>query len=473
MMDGEDFIFKSLGDRDRVGALIRALLLQQKRQQSSPPHQVELNPSVSLSSSNSDENTAAHNNNNNINDITTMEMTSMTAASPITATEPPPPLMEARMRAQSCPSDMMHLEPSFELESIAEHDNEATATAAATTILLFEERERKQSMSSSVVTNASTTSSTERLLLEAWRTEKQTQQSNFPERAVDGLVVTNCSVPHFFDQFLADDAPHSIASYQQNVIGDSQVKVTKWIVLDDDNTNGDDTTNVMTRTVSFCHPISNNFGVGPSSTMATRKQTLHRYGDFGLCMETSTFVEGVPACDAFHVADRWLVEEETAAGNNDDHDTPQINFTVLHETVFTKRTMFKRMIESSTKTEVKSWYKGYVELLIKQTRGDRPNKTTTDDVFSTELTAPVRNKQTASDYTSGRRSDWSSIWTMLRIPIVVLALVAVMVQNYCLQSQVRDLQVHLAAVQQEQTMVMHLVQAALAVGPPNTAASIS
>jgi hypothetical protein len=261
--------------------------------------------------------------------------------------------------------------------------------------------------------------------MEEWKKEKQKQHSMYKERAIDNVIL-NCSLGDFFDLFLADEAPHSMIQYQEQKIGDTQVKATKWILDDND---------CMTRTISFCHPIANSFGIGPSSTMATREQTLNRYGDFGICLATTTNVSGVPAADAFHVADYWLVEEISSH---------QICFTALHKIVFTKRTVFKRVIETTTKGEIESWYRGYLAMLVDRVQGQ-------------SNTRSVTALQNLVDTPTVRRS--FSVWPLTA---VVVALLALLIHNLMLNSLVRQLQVDVKSVQQQQIISLQLLQEVIA-----------
>lgn len=378
MMDGEEFIFKSLSDRERVLGIIKALLALMTPRAS---------PTVEVLASSTSESSL----------LLEQELVASASAN-----------NQQRGRSHSCPTDIARVEES----SSGDPMNETIDLG------IIAEHPPERKVSNGEVSTA--TSNCTEDLLEAWSKEKQCQESNFTERAVDGLKV-KCSIGDFFDKFLADDASHSVEQFQTDQIGDTQVQATNWILEDDGS---------MTRTITFCHPISNKFGVGPSSAMATRRQTLKRYGDFGMCMEASTAIEGVPAADTFYVSDRWLLEESGAA----------IKFTVLYKTVFTKRTMFKRMIEQSTKSELKSWYEGYVKVLMMQTQ----------DSVTAANESPV---QLAVD-----KSDVVKMPTrvLLLLPIILVVLFAVIIQNWILHSQVQQLQSEVIAMRAEQVAVVQL-----------------
>jgi hypothetical protein len=377
MMDGEDFVFKSLSGRERVVAMVRTLLYNVMPRES-PTLQLELEPSASHES--------------------------LDLALPSRPRSP-------RVRAQSCPTEV-HPEIIFE---------STRSDRAQVERMRGDEPTRKTSNGEMSFATSTCTEN----LMEEWKKEKQKQHSMYKERAIDNVIL-NCSLGDFFDLFLADEAPHSMIQYQEQKIGDTQVKATKWILDDND---------CMTRTISFCHPIANSFGIGPSSTMATREQTLNRYGDFGICLATTTNVSGVPAADAFHVADYWLVEEISSH---------QICFTALHKIVFTKRTVFKRVIETTTKGEIESWYRGYLAMLVDRVQGQ-------------SNTRSVTALQNLVDTPTVRRS--FSVWPLTA---VVVALLALLIHNLMLNSLVRQLQVDVKSVQQQQIISLQLLQEVIA-----------
>lgn len=153
-----------------------------------------------------------------------------------------------------------------------------------------------------------------------------------------------CTLDEFFALFLADNAPHSLATYQESVIGDSELAVSTWSPADD---------GAICRTIHFRHPLA--LGVGPSSALAERRQRFCRYTEYGFCLETTTHVKGVIASDSFYVDDKWIVEP-TGETN--------VTLTVRHQVRFTKRTMLKHIIRKSTNSEVQAWFAGYSKMLL-------------------------------------------------------------------------------------------------------------
>jgi hypothetical protein len=361
MMDGEEFIFKSLSDRERVVALVVRLMNHLPLAETHV--QQELNAVVPES------------------------------------LEASLPLSPTRDRARSCPSDM-NRSISLDLDIIVEHDDRQPERKVSTGEL-----------------SADTSSCTENLL-DAWNKEKQSG-SMYTAPTVDSLKL-NCSVSDFFDRFLSDDAPFSIPRYQAREVGDSSVKATKW-VLDD--------AGYMTRKISFIHPISNSLGIGPSSARAERVQKLRRFGDFGLSMATVTNVRDIPACDAFHTTDKWFV---------DGIDDNNVSFSVLNETVFTKRSMLKRVIQSSVATEVRGWYEGYTAMLLSTLSGQRKE--------GQLLRAQVLPAVAPAPKTS--RCTFAMILLLLSVLILIMS--AVLVQNYMLRVHLEYLRAELLALRRDQ-----------------------
>ena len=61
----------------------------------------------------------------------------------------------------------------------------------------------------------------------------------------------------------------------------------------------------LSRTIHYTHPV--NAPMAPPTAKARKQQILHKFGNFGLCLETCTIVEEVPMADCFVVEDRLWV----------------------------------------------------------------------------------------------------------------------------------------------------------------------
>jgi hypothetical protein len=183
----------------------------------------------------------------------------------------------------------------------------------------------------------------------------------------------SCSLNVFFQQFLADNAPFSLDRYQRDYIKDREVNATKWKSGEND---------VYTRTITFTHPIKNSLGLGPSSAHTTRRQKLRRFRDYGILLENTTTIEGIPSADAFHVQDHWIIQA--------DGDF-RVNLRVRHDTRFTKLALFKAIIEKNVRKETKDWFDGYISMLQAALMEE---KSTTESVAASVISMGHRDDQT-------------------------------------------------------------------------------
>jgi VAD1 Analog of StAR-related lipid transfer domain len=126
-------------------------------------------------------------------------------------------------------------------------------------------------------------------------------------------------------------------------------------VNDSPNVVQPDEITVYSRELSFTHPIKSTMGMGPSEARTKRKQILRRYQQYGMTLENCTTVEGIPAADTFSVHDFWRIEVDGA-----DAVTISANFAPR----FTKRTIFKNLIEKSVLKETKAWFVGYKAMIL-------------------------------------------------------------------------------------------------------------
>jgi hypothetical protein len=82
--------------------------------------------------------------------------------------------------------------------------------------------------------------------------------------------------------------------------------------------------------------------MAPPEAMAKKHQRLRKYGDYGICVDTSSRVHDVPLTDCFFLDDRLLVESTEDGG---------VLLSLRFEIRFIKSTMFRRIIERTTKDE--------------------------------------------------------------------------------------------------------------------------
>jgi len=82
--------------------------------------------------------------------------------------------------------------------------------------------------------------------------------------------------------------------------------------------------------------------MAPPEAMAKKRQRLRKYGSRGICVDTSSEVQDVPLTDCFYLDDRLLVEANGHGG---------VTVNLRFEVRFIKSTMFRRIIERTTKDE--------------------------------------------------------------------------------------------------------------------------
>jgi hypothetical protein len=156
----------------------------------------------------------------------------------------------------------------------------------------------------------------------------------------------NISLDDFFTLFLSDDAPVSLASHHE-AVGDSSVESTQW--QGDTSTSGIFT---KQRQLTYKHTIKIPVPMAPPDGMATKFQTVQRFGDHGICLDTETWINDVPLADCFYVADRLVVASNPEGG---------VSLTVRCGNCFVKKTMFKKIINAASTKAVLEFHKGYIE----------------------------------------------------------------------------------------------------------------
>ena len=195
-----------------------------------------------------------------------------------------------------------------------------------------------------------------------------------------------------------------------------------------------DQINIQSRVLKFTHPIKNAVGFGPSEARTTRRQLLRRYQHFGITIENKTVVEGIPAADTFSVDDFWHIRSDGADNNN-------VILSVNFEINFTKRSMFKTIIEKSVLRETRAWLLGYSRM----TQEALANVT-----FPTGTVASKYFPATASTDTPGsvvKHSSRSPILVVATVGLLVTpCLIAVIVYAYMLYKLVANINDELMAL---------------------------
>ena len=153
----------------------------------------------------------------------------------------------------------------------------------------------------------------------------------------------NCSVDQFYETFLVDDATSSIVSYHKQS-GDMEVEASNWEFSRQDNG--------FQRRISYRHPV--HVPMGPPSGRADKTQILKRFGNFGLCIVSKTWVNDVPMTDCFYVEDCLLVSSNAEGG---------ISVSIMFDLCFIKRTMFKNLITMTSINELSKFHSGFLHVI--------------------------------------------------------------------------------------------------------------
>lgn len=165
-------------------------------------------------------------------------------------------------------------------------------------------------------------------LAEEWATEVA-REKDFTNTVVKAQTLS-CTMDKFMELFVVDQAPYSMAKFLEGK-GDLELEVSEWEKSNQNN---------ETRVLHYKHPV--NAPLAPPMAGARKEQSFRRYGDFGLCIETKTFVDDVPMADCFFVSDRVRV---TPKGES------AVAVTMEFDITFIKSTMFKSIIGKTTKSE--------------------------------------------------------------------------------------------------------------------------
>ena len=171
------------------------------------------------------------------------------------------------------------------------------------------------------------------------------------------LVIENleleCTLDEFMSKFVANGASHSIAKYLESR-GDSSLRATNWEEAATESPPQEQPAVATAkplpqrRVIHYKHPV--NAPLAPPQAGARKEQNLTRYGDYGLCLETRTIVDDVPMADCFHVDDRIRVQQRQTNGKS-------VSVVMEFEITFIKSTMFKSIIEKTTRSEFTDFFK--------------------------------------------------------------------------------------------------------------------
>lgn len=210
-------------------------------------------------------------------------------------------------------------------------------------------------------------------------------------------ALPDCSLDKFFDSFLADKAVYSLARYLEGR-GDFDVRSTDWadVVIDDDDgkERNNNNNNKKRRVVQYMHPV--NVPLAPPQAKARKEQTVSRYGDSGILIETQTFVDDVPMADCFYVADRIRIEPSSVQSATT--TTTAVTVTMEFGITFVKSTMFKGIISRKTTSEFTDFFQSMAQYMSDALAGNiKPDIIVTTSAAVVDNETIVKSIETAED----------------------------------------------------------------------------
>mmetsp|Transcript_16621 Transcript_16621/g.38069 ORF Transcript_16621/g.38069 Transcript_16621/m.38069 type:complete len:534 (-) Transcript_16621:82-1683(-) len=173
---------------------------------------------------------------------------------------------------------------------------------------------------------------------------RSTKMKPFTEIAIESLSLP-ISVDEFHSLFLQDGADYSFLTFMLS-IGELDVSVSPWQASNSG----------FSRTIDYTHPV--NAPMAPPRAKAKKTQHLHCFGNAGLCLETRTDVMDVPMTDCFEVDDRLMVSGDETGGG--------CTVSVTFKIEFVKTTMFRRIIENSTRGEFLKFWTSFANMVKTQ-----------------------------------------------------------------------------------------------------------
>jgi len=186
------------------------------------------------------------------------------------------------------------------------------------------------------------------------------------------------SIHQFFNHFLADNASFSLAKFHE-FQGDTDVSVTNWT-----ETYRNDQESEDARELRFKRQLRS--PIGPAATRTTKMQRCRRFGQRGIIMNTVMTMEDIPYRDCFSIEERWVAEPCTIGGINTNNQRLGTRIRFEFQVVWTKTTIWKRRIESSSKSDLESYYNAYIHAATAYLDSVEIHKKSHQDKNSTDTT---------------------------------------------------------------------------------------
>lgn len=254
-----------------------------------------------------------------------------------------------------------------------------------------------------------------------------------------------CSLDEFYEQFIANDCPHSFGSFQKSTIGDFELEVKKW-----EKNKESSATNSSNRIITFRHPLKHK--LGPKDASMEKRQQLHLIPGHGILLKSCTYGKGFPAADAFHVEDMWIIEPRNADESGRRGSGSGISMSVFFQIQYSKSTMFKKMIDASTKQEYTQMYDKYVDMVTSALGGEiKPGAAGAEKKIEDETPKVVLETSTAET-------------PLLRMVILfAIAMMSILVLAYyisVLRSRIASLEEQMGEMRQNMLVLRELMAAA-------------
>ncbi len=186
------------------------------------------------------------------------------------------------------------------------------------------------------------------------------------------------------------------------------------------------------RQITYDHPIVVPLSIAPPAGAATKSQTMTRYGDRGICVDTETWINDVPMADCFYVADRLLVSSHSDGG---------VLLTIKFGNVFIKRTLLKRVIESTSVRDVTAFQKGWMGAIQQYLDSESSSQ-------QRSPSSPSLDDTDSGVEEEGDVSEASQKWaTNIGISIMWIFILCLLISHVYLVHQLQSTNEHLARIE--------------------------